>query len=67
MRQKTGRERVYAAGAVLNIGGENAEARLAIEKALEDRDRQVRTDAKNVLLESPEIGLRVQERSNDIF
>jgi len=58
MRQETGRERVYAAGAVWKIGGENAEARLVIEKALEDPDRHVRIDAQNVLAESPEIGSR---------
>jgi HEAT repeat protein len=58
MRQETGRERVYAAGAVWKIGGENAEARLVIKKALEDPDRHVRIDAENVLVESPEIGSR---------
>lgn len=58
MRQETGRERVYAAGAVWQIGGENDEARSVIRKALEDRDRHVRIDATNVLVESPEIGSR---------
>ena len=55
MRQETGRERVYAAGAVWAIGGENAEAKAVIEKALKDPDPHVRIDAKNVLVESPEI------------
>ena len=55
MRQETGRERVYAAGAVWNIGGENAEARAVIKKALEDPDSHIRIDAKNVLVESPEM------------
>ena len=58
MRQETGRERVYAAGAVWAIGGENAEARAVVKKALEDSDPHVRIDAKNVLLESPEINSR---------
>jgi HEAT repeat protein len=55
MRQETGRERVYAAGAVWAIGGENAEAAAVVKKALEDPDPHVRIDAKNVLVESPEI------------
>ena len=55
MRQETGRERVYAAGAVWAIGGENAEARAVVKKALEDSDPHIRIDAKNVLVESPEI------------
>jgi len=55
MRQETGRERVYAAGAVWAKGGENAEAKAVIEKALKDPDPHVRIDAKNVLVESPEI------------
>jgi hypothetical protein len=58
MRQETGRERVYAAGAVWAIGGENAEAKAVVEKALEDPDPHVRIDAKNVLVESPEISSR---------
>lgn len=55
MRQETGRERVYAAGAVWEIGGENAEAKAVVAKALEDPDKHTRTDANNVLVESPEI------------
>lgn len=58
MRQETGRERVYAAGAVWKIGGENTEARRVVQKALEDPDRHVRIDATNALAESPEIRLR---------
>jgi HEAT repeat protein len=58
MRQETGRERVYAAGAVWAIGGENAEARAVVKKALEDPDRHIQIDAQNVLVENPEISLR---------
>jgi HEAT repeat protein len=58
MRQETGRERVYAAGAVWKIGGDNDEARTVVKKALEDPDPHVRIDAKNVLVESPEISSR---------
>jgi len=58
MRQETGRERVYAAGAVWKIGGENAEARMVVMKALEDPDPHVRIDAKNVLGESPDMTSR---------
>jgi len=55
MRQETGRERVYAAGAVWAIGGENAEAKAVVEKALEDPDKHIQIDAHNVLVEHPEI------------
>ena len=58
MRQETGRERVYAAGAVWAIGGENAEAKAVVEKASEDSDKHIQIDAKNVLAEHPEIGSR---------
>ena len=58
MRQVTGRERVYAAGAVWAIGGENAEAKAVVEKALEDPDKHTQIDAKNVLVEHPEISSR---------
>ena len=58
MRQEAGRERVYAAGAVWKIGGENAEARMVVMKALEDPDAHVRIDAKNVLGESPDMTSR---------
>lgn len=56
MRQGAGRERVYAAGAVWAIGGQNAEAAAIVKMALADSDHHVRTDARNVLVESPEIG-----------
>jgi hypothetical protein len=55
MRQATGRERVYAAGAVWEIGGENTEAKTVVKKALEDPDAHIRIDAHNVLEESPEM------------
>lgn len=55
MNQPTGRERVYAAGAVWKIGGENFEAKEVVKKALKDADPSVRNDARNVLVESPEI------------
>lgn len=58
MSQETGRERVYAAGAVWKIGGENVEARMVVKKALEDPDPHVRVDAKNVLVESPEMSAK---------
>jgi len=58
MRQDAGRERVYAAGAVWAIGGENSEAAAIVKAALEDADAHVRTDAKNVLVESPDISSR---------
>jgi HEAT repeat protein len=58
MRQETGRERVYAAGAVWAIGGENAEAKAVVAKALVDPDQHTRIDANNVLVESPEISSR---------
>lgn len=51
MRQETGRERVYEAGAVWTIGGENDEAKAVVEKALRDPDRHIQTDAHNVLVE----------------
>ena len=49
MRDKTGRIQVYAAGAVLEIGGENEEARSVIESALAGSDAHVQIDAKNVM------------------
>jgi HEAT repeat protein len=58
LRQETGRERVYAAGAVLEIGGDNAEARAVVEKALEDPDPHIRIDAKNVLVQIRESSSR---------
>jgi len=58
MKQETGRERVYAAGAVWAIGGENAEAKAVVEKALEDPDKHIQIDAHNVLVEHPEISSR---------
>ena len=58
MRQETGRERVYAAGAVWAIGGENAEAKAVVAKALEDPDKHVQIDAHTVLVEHPEISSR---------
>jgi|GEM_PF-6790350 len=58
MRQETGRERVYAAEAVWAIGGENAEAKAVVEKALEDPDKHIQIDAHNVLVEHPEISSR---------
>lgn len=58
MRQETGRERVYAAGAVWAIGGENAEAKAVVEKALKDPDKHIQVDARNVLVEHPEISSR---------
>ena len=58
MRQETGRERVYAAGAVWAIEGENSEAKEVVEKALEDPDKHIRIDANNVLVQHPEIGSR---------
>ncbi|HTB83514.1 MAG TPA: thioredoxin-like domain-containing protein [Candidatus Sulfotelmatobacter sp.] len=58
MRQETSRERVYAAGAVWAIGGQNVEAQAVVQKALGDADSDVRNDARNVLIEHPEIGLQ---------
>ena len=58
MRQEAGRERVYAAGAVWAIGGENAEAKAVVEKALKDSDKHIQIDAHNVLVEHPEISSR---------
>jgi len=55
MRQPTGRERVYAAGAVWEIGGTNAEAKAIVKAARKDADPAVRNDARNVLVECPEI------------
>lgn len=58
MRQEAGRERVYAAGAVWTISGENDEARAIVEKALGDPDRHIQTDAHNVLVECPGMNLK---------
>jgi HEAT repeat protein len=58
MRQETGRERVYAAGAVWAIGGENAEAKAVLAKALQDSDKHIQIDAHNVIVDSPEISSR---------
>ena len=58
MRQEMGRERVYAAGAVWAIGGQNDEAKAVIKKALNDPDKHVQVDAHNVLVQSPEMNLQ---------
>jgi len=58
MTQATGRERVYAAGAVWSISGGNPEAGAVVKKALADPDKLVQNDARNVLVENPEISSR---------
>jgi len=40
------------------VGGENAEAKAMVEKALKDPDPHIRIDARNVLVEHPEISSR---------
>ena len=57
MKQPAGRERVYAAGAVWNIGGDKVAAKAVVANALNDPDSHVRVDAKNMVTEYPEIGL----------
>ena len=42
----------------LTNGGENAEAKAVVEKALEDPDKHIQIDAHNVLVEHPEISSR---------
>jgi HEAT repeat protein len=51
MRQPDGRARIYAAGAVLQIGGTNDEAQAVIQKASQDSSAQIRNDARNVTVE----------------
>jgi HEAT repeat protein len=52
VKQKGGRELVYAAEAVLKIGGDHAAAIAALEKALKDPDSQARREAAEVLKQS---------------
>lgn len=52
MKQNSGRELVYAAEAVLKIGGNKAAAIAALEKGLEDPDPQARREAVEVLTRS---------------
>jgi HEAT repeat protein len=52
MKQKTGREQVYAAEAVLKIGGDNAAAIRALQEALADTDSQARREAAEALARS---------------
>lgn len=65
IRQKGGRELVYAAEALIQVGGDRTVALAALERALGDQDQQVRAEAAEALrkarLTSPaatESGLR---------
>jgi HEAT repeat protein len=49
VQQKHGRERVYAAEAVLKIGGDRAAAIAALQEALQDPDSQARRESAEVL------------------
>jgi hypothetical protein len=49
--QATGRARVYAAGAVLQIGGDNAHAKSVVQEASRDPDLHIRIDATNVFVQ----------------
>jgi hypothetical protein len=49
VQERTGRERVFAAEALMGVGGDSSAAVAALEKALEDEDRQARKEAAEVL------------------
>ena len=49
VKERTGRERVFAAEALIAVGGDISIATAALERALEDEDRQAKKEAAEVL------------------
>lgn len=52
LKEKDGRELVYAAEAILKIGGDKAGAISALQRALDDEDQQARREAATVLAQT---------------